>query len=84
MSMPIGLTHSQANLDAFPHELSEGMSKASGCEPGWYSLVGLVEEAGRCPKLAAQLAPGKKEGFLESTDKPIGNCRSGDVIVVMP
>jgi hypothetical protein len=84
MSAPIGFSHGQLNLDAFPRESNGRLDRIP---IGWYSDEYLRElltadvEALRTKKLSPEARLVLATDFSE---KPIGNCRSGNVVVLMP
>jgi len=78
MSMPIGLTHAQVNLDDFPFEINfQGMT-------GWYSESVALQVLDRAEANETRLASANVSQLLLKYSKPIGNCRSGNLIVTNP
>jgi hypothetical protein len=81
MSIPMGLTHHQVNLDDFPYEIEQNNVK------GWYSET---EAQQLFTSMTSQLstrdlmAKTTFSQFLKDRSKPIGNCRSGNVVVTNP
>jgi len=84
MSAPVGFSHGQLNLDAFPRESNGRLDKVP---VGWYSdeylkeLLATDAQAARTQKLSPEARLVLATDFSE---KPIGNCRSGNVVVLNP
>jgi hypothetical protein len=82
MSVPVGFSHKQVNLDAFPHESNGRLDKVP---VGWYSDEALQELLDAEAETLKQQNLSKEARLVLPKDfsvKPIGNCRSGNVVVL--
>jgi hypothetical protein len=77
MAIPLGLTPGQVNLDDFPYQITRGG------KTGWYSEQGALDllNAVDTPKPLSKV---ESVSELAQYDKPIGNCRSGHLMVINP
>lgn len=83
MSAPVGFSHGQLNLDAFPRESNGRLGRVP---VGWYSDEYLREllTADAQTARTQKLSPEARLVLDDVPVKPIGNCRSGNVVVLNP
>jgi len=77
MSVPLGLAPGQVNLDDFPYEITQDG------QTGWYSEEAALQLLGFAEPNAARSTRDSLSELVRY-NKPIGNCRSGHLVVINP